>query len=59
MSSVECTDCGASIDTIEDTHYRVSEESRPVKAHQNMEMEDWFERGWVVCESCISEVIDL
>jgi hypothetical protein len=62
MSDVECTNCGDGIDTLVDTHYRVDEEERPVKqlekAEAELEFDDFFSRGWFLCEECAGQVIE-
>jgi len=56
--TVECAGCGRSIDALRETHYRVSEEERPVPDRDDMEFEDWFSRSWYICRDCISRSVD-
>ena len=57
----ECTKCSAGVDTGLDTHYIIREEERPVKqlekAEDELEFDDWFSRGWFLCEDCFKDVI--
>ena len=56
----DCAGCHEEIDVREDTHYRVGEETRPVPEPADADeprFSDFFVRGWLVCESCMAEVI--
>lgn len=61
-ADIECTNCGIGINTLVDTHYRISEEERPVKqlekAGAELNFDDFFARGWYVCEGCIQQCVD-
>ncbi|USZ73780.1 hypothetical protein [Natronosalvus halobius] len=61
MGDVSCAGCGTDIDTLTDTHYRVGEEERPVKslekAEDELEFDDFFSRGWLLCPGCFGEVV--
>ena len=58
---IECAGCGSEIDTLEDTHYRVNEEERPVpsikKTREELGIDDFSSRGWFLCRSCASDCI--
>lgn len=59
---VDCASCGDGIDTLTQTHYRVTEEERPVaqleKATDELEVDDFFARGWLLCRPCMTETVD-
>ena len=48
-----CRVCGDAIDLLEDTHYRLGEEERPIPDADDMDTDDWFSRSWVVCWECV------
>ncbi len=58
MGDVDCAGCGSSIDTLEETHYRVGEDERPVDLSDEPEFDDFFSRGWFLCRDCFTEVVD-
>ena len=64
-NTIDCAvaNCDVEINPLTDTHYRIGEEERPVKqlekAENELEYDDFFSRGWYVCSSCMSGLIDL
>lgn len=62
-ADVDCASCGDGIDTLTETHYRVTEEERPVaqleKATEELEVGDFFARGWFLCRTCMGTLVEL
>ena len=55
----DCASCGEAIDTVDETHYQIGEEERPILEPEEMEFEDWVSETWLVCQSCIQDVIEV
>ena len=49
---VPCTVCGDHVDLLNDDHYRLNEETRPVPDEPDS-IDDFTSRNWIVCWICV------
>jgi DNA-directed RNA polymerase subunit RPC12/RpoP len=53
----ECGSCGEEFNALEDDHYQITKEERPVKDLEEREFDDWFVSTWYVCQECVGRVL--
>lgn len=51
--TVECAVCGDLLDPLEETHYSLKEETRPIPDSEDMDFSEFFSKQWVICWPCV------